>query len=109
MSIIANTPHLDALADEAMSKNRQEEYAMRCALLCRQYVPVEEGALRGSEVLHSDYRNGKLVYATPYAAKQYYVPMNHSASGTTDHWDEACAREHKSELIDYAKTLLLEG
>lgn len=109
MSVIVNTPHLDALASDDGSRKRQEEYAMRCALLVRDYVPMEEGALRGSEPTSSRYAEGQLIWSTSYAAKQYYVPMNHSRSGTTDHWDEACARDHKKDLIEYAKKMLTEG
>lgn len=109
MTVIANTPHLDALASDAGHRKRQTEYAMRCALLCRQYVPREEDALRDSEPLNSRYEDGLLTWNTPYAAKQYYVPMNHTTAGTRDHWDEECARNHKSELMDYARQLILEG
>lgn len=90
-------------------EKRQKEYAMRAALLCKQYVPVDETTLRSSEPSNSRCEQGLLIWNTPYAAKQYYVPQHHTEAGTCDHWDEACARDHKSELIDYAKKLIEEG
>ena len=84
---------------------RQEEFSMRCAFVMRQYVPVEESTLRNNEPVNSDYRAGKLIWNTPYAAKHYYVPMNHTDPGTTDHWDKACMAKHGKQLNEYAKAL----
>lgn len=87
---------------------RQELYAMRAAFLCRQYVPREEGYLRASEPLNSRYRQGVLIWNTPYASYQYYTPLAHTTAGTCDHWDEACAKENRAELLDFAKRLYEE-
>lgn len=107
MTVILDTSGLDSVISGHV--RRQTEYAMRAAFLCRQYVPREEGALRSSEPLSSRYPEGLLVWSTPYAAKQYYVPMSHTTAGTCDHWDEECARRHGDELRDYARKLLEEG
>lgn len=89
-------------------ERRQTEYAMRAAFLVRGYVPIEETALRNSEPMNSRYREGLLIWNTPYAAYQYYTPLNHSHAGTYDHWDEHCWQEHEYELLDYAKKLIEE-
>lgn len=109
MSVIVSTPMLDSLASGSGHRERQTEYAMRCALLVRPYVPRDESTLRASEPMNSRYGEGLLIWSTPYAAKQYYVPMNHTTEGTCDHWDEACARDRKQELEDYARRLMMEG
>ena len=108
MSVTMNTPGIDSLASETAHRRRQTEYAMRAAFLCRQYVPQEEGYLRNSQPMASDYAQGILTWSTPYAAKQYYTPMKHSTAGTTDHWDEACARAPGKNLADYARQQLWE-
>lgn len=105
MSITMNLPTLDKWANEAAQKKRLEEVSMRAAFLMRQYVPRDENTLRASEPLNSRYERGELVWNTPYAAKQYYVPMAHRTPGTTDHWDEAFQRNNMDELVKYTETL----
>lgn len=105
MSVTLSTPGLDELASQSAHKRRQTEYAMRAAFVMRQYVPVDEGTLRASEQLSSQYSEGLLRWTTPYALTQYEVPMRHTAAGTCDHWDEACWKAHGKDLIAYAETL----
>ena len=81
---------------------------MRAEEGMREYVPVEEGTLRGSAKLNSEFAAGELVWNTPYAARHYYVPMNHTEAGTTDHWDEAFWSEHAEDMKAYAAKLLEE-
>lgn len=105
MTVIINTPQLDALLSPAAQRKRQEEYAMRVAFVMRKYVPRDENTLRASEPLNSRYADGLLIWATPYAARQYSVPMTHTTPGTCDHWDEACAKNDMPALIEYAESL----
>lgn len=105
MTVVISTPQLDRLTSEAAKRKRQEEYAMRVALVMRKYVPRDENTLRASEPLNSRYAEGLLVWSTPYAATQYSVPMRHTTAGTCDHWDEACARNDMPGLLAYAETL----
>lgn len=107
MTVRLVTTGLDAVISG--HERRQELYAMRAALLCRRYVPREEGYLRASEPLSSRYRQGLLVWSTPYAAYQYYVPTSHTTAGTCDHWDERCAKDNRSELLGFARKLIEEG
>lgn len=105
MSVIISIPQIDKLLDPSAQRKRQEEYAMRVAFVMRKYVPREENTLRASEPLNSKYADGLLIWSTPYALRQYSVPMNHSTPGTCDHWDEACARNDMPGLIKYAESL----
>lgn len=105
MTVIISTTQLDAMIAPAARRKRQEEYAMRAALVMRKYVPKDENTLRASEPMNSRYADGLLIWATPYAARQYSVPMAHSTAGTCDHWDEACARNDMPALVKYAESL----
>lgn len=105
MTVVISTPQLDALLAPASQRKRQEEYAMRVALVMRKYVPRDENTLRASEPMNSRYADGLLIWSTPYAATQYSVPMAHSTAGTCDHWDEACARNDTPALVKYAESL----
>lgn len=105
MSVTIDLGGMERMFSKAEQEGRQEEYAMRCAFVMRKYVPMDEGFLRSSEPLNSDYRAGLLTWSTPYAARHYYVPMSHTTAGTTDHWDEACARNDMGALREYAESL----
>lgn len=105
MTVIINTPQIDSLLSPSAQKKRQEEYAMRVAFVMRKYVPRDENTLRASEPLNSKYTAGLLIWNTPYAARQYSVPMAHTTPGTCDHWDEAIARNDMPDLIRYAESL----
>ena len=105
MTVILNIKGIEKLADPAEAKKRQEEYAMRVAFVMRKYVPRDENTLRASEPLNSKCAEGLLIWSTPYAARQYSIPMRHTTSGTCDHWDEACARNDMPALIKYAESL----
>ena len=102
------TAGVDLVTVPAECRRRQRMYAMRAAHVMAQYVPIEEGTLRGSEKLSSDYDLGILTWNTPYAARQYYEPMNHTDPATTDHWDEKCQRENGDDLREFARQLFME-
>lgn len=105
MTVIINVPQIDNLLSPSAQKQRQEEYAKRVAFVMRKYVPRAEDALRDSEPMNSKYDEGLLIWNTPYALKQYSVPMNHTTPGTCDHWDEPVARNEMPGLIKYAESL----
>ena len=107
VSVEVATDGLDALLSTSERKRRQRLYAMRAAELMEPYVPLEEGDLRASEAINSDYDGGVLTWNTPYVARHYYEPMDHTAEGTTDHWDEAMWRDHAGDMERYAEALLM--
>ena len=48
-------------------KAKQEAFASRVAFDMRKHVPEDEGTLRDSEPMNSDYANGQIIWNTPYA------------------------------------------
>lgn len=105
MSVTIDLRGLDLMLSRREARRRQEEYAQRCAFVMRKYVPMDTGMLRSSEPMNSDYGRGLLTWSTPYAARHYYEPMEHSTKGTCDHWDEECARRDGAALRAYAESL----
>ena len=65
---------------------------------CNQYCKEDTGMLIASSYIHSDLNNGKLVWQTPYAARQYYeirtahTDVNSEASWR---WCEVAKANHK--------------
>lgn len=90
---------------EREHRKRQAEFSERAAFLMRKYVPQEEGTLRSSEPLNSNYAAGLVIWSTPYARKQYTVPMHHTTAGTTDHWCQAMKNRDMGKLVEYARHL----
>lgn len=105
MSVTIDLRGLDRMLSRTETEHRQEEYALYCAFRIRKYVPMVTGMLRNSEPMSSDYKRGLLTWTPPYAARHYYEPMEHSTSGTCDHWDEECARQDGAALRAYAESL----
>ena len=64
---------------------------------CNKYCKEDTGMLIMSSYIHSDLKNGKLVWQTPYAARQYYEirtaykDVNSSASWR---WCEVAKNNH---------------
>lgn len=69
-------------SEEALKK-KQAAFAQRVAFDMRKHVPVDEGTLRDSEPINSDYQNGQIIWNTPYAQ---YV-MNADSVRTTKNKD----------------------
>ena len=77
------------------------------------YVPFDTGTLKDSvNGASSDFKNGLLVYNTPYARKQYYLhPQGtdlHGAPGETErlrgsYWGQQAIADHKEELVQFAQ------
>lgn len=99
MTVTVRLDGLDAMEREG--RERQEEAARRAALMMRKYVPVDETTLRSSEPISSRYAAGLLIWNTPYADRQYSVPMRHTEPGVCDHWDEAWARNDMPAYLAY--------
>ena len=55
-----------------------------------------------------DYAAGILTWNTPYAARQYYEPMNHTTAGTTDHWDQEMMKNDGDDLREFARQLFFQ-
>lgn len=54
---------------ESELKAKQAAFAQRVAFDMRDHVPVDEGTLRDSADVASDYENGQIIWDTPYAKR----------------------------------------
>lgn len=76
---------------------------------CNYYCKQDQGNLIMSSYIHSDLKHGKLVWATPYAARQYYeittahTDVNPNASWK---WVEVARRLHKDEWARQAQAIV---
>lgn len=64
---------------------------------CNQYVKRDRGTLEASSYAHSRLTEGVLVWATPYAARQYWEIQTSLTPGRTWKWCETAKRRHLSE------------
>lgn len=107
MTVVADLSGLEGI--ERRHTDILEEASRRAEFEMRAYVPIDQGILRASGQLSSQFRQGLLVWSTPYAAAQYYIPMSHPVTGTTDHWDEAWARDRMGQWAEYVEKLYEEA
>lgn len=89
----------------------QYAFSQKVAATIDPYVPFDTGTLKNSVNQASDYKDGKLVYNTPYARKQYYLHEQgtdlHGARGETErhrgsYWGQRAIADHKDELEKFA-------
>lgn len=76
---------------------------------CNQYCKEDTGMLIASSFLHSRLDEGKLIWQTPYARRQYweirtaYQTVNHSASWR---WCEVAKKRHMGQWERQAQRLM---
>ena len=88
----------------------QFAFSQKVAATVDPYVPFDTGTLKNSVNQASDFKEGLLVYNTPYARAQYYLhPMGQSNElrGGTDrfrgsYWGQRAIADHKDELEKFA-------
>ncbi len=92
---------------------KQEAFARRVAFEMRDYVPVDEGTLRDSEPLASDYGAGTIEWSTPYARTVHDMPAEsirkEKNPRATSGWTEAAKRERGDAWREFAAKLMTEG
>ena len=87
----------------------QFAFSQKVADVVDKYVPFESGQLKGSvNGAASDFKNGLLVYNTPYARRQYYLHTQGQGLHGENHlrgsyWGQRAIADHKDELIQFAK------
>lgn len=64
---------------------------------CDPYVPFLTGALKNSARLHTVIGSGLVVYATPYARRQYYTNKGNGKRGRL--WFERMKNDHKGAIL----------
>ena len=75
---------------------------------CNEYCKEERGTLKASADLNSDLKHGLIVWATPYAARQYYMIPTASTDKNpkaTWRWCEAAKAACKDRWLEQAKRL----
>ena len=79
---------------------------------CNKYCKEREGDLIASSLVHSRPQEGKLIWQTPYAKRQYWViqtahkDKNPQASWK---WCEVAKQKHKAQWDRQAQKLFEEG
>ena len=76
---------------------------------CNKYCKMQEGNLIMSSFIHSDLKAGKLVWNTPYAARQYYeIPTAHTDMNpdASWRWCEVAKTRHKDDWGRQAQAIM---
>lgn len=93
-------------------KAKQAVFAKRVAFEMRDYVPLDEGTLRDSEPLASDYEAGLIEWQTPYAEHVHDLPQSSISKAKNpnarSHWPEEAKRERMDSWQEFARKMLEE-
>ena len=76
---------------------------------CNFYCKEDTGMLIMSSLIHSDLARGRLVWNTPYAARQYYaIPTAYKEvnPGASWRWVEVAQKAHKKEWARQAENIM---
>lgn len=73
---------------------------------CNEYVKIDSRALMLSSGYASKLHEGKLVWDTPYAKRQYWAIQTSLTPGRTWKWCETAKRKFKSDWAKLAEKLL---
>ena len=76
---------------------------------CNQYVKYQHGTLESSSHSHSKLGEGKLIWATKYAKRQYWEIKTSLTPGRTWKWCETAKRKHKDTWRRIAEKALREN
>lgn len=85
----------------------QFAFSQKVAATVDPYVPFDTGTLKNSVNQASDFKEGLLVYNTPYARRQYYLHEQgkglHGENGLCgSYWGQRAIADHKDELEKFA-------
>ena len=99
-------PDFGAEKTAALQK-AQYALAQEAAKLIDSYVPFDTGTLKNSVNQASNFKEGLLVYNTPYARRQYYLHEQgtclHGETGLRgSYWGQRAIADHKDELEKFA-------
>ena len=89
-------------------KNGLEMLSSQILRDCNRYCKEDTGMLIMSSYIHSDLKNGRLVWQTPYAARQYYAirtayhDVNSEASWR---WCEVAKNNHQERWGRHAQAI----
>ena len=127
VSIQIDTSRLDRNFREA-----QKKLNMQIVADCDEYIPMQQGALRGSVNYPNGIYGDEISWNTPYAHYQYMgelyltedgrsfaskgepkyptgIPLNYHHPGTGSHWFETAKEIHQQEWTDLVKREIGKG
>ena len=76
---------------------------------CNEYVKVDQHTLEMSSLEHSIPKEGKLIWQTPYAKRQYWEIRTSLTPGRTWRWCETAKRKHKERWAKLAERGMKEN
>ena len=76
---------------------------------CNQYVKLDRGTLEGSSYSHSQLGEGRLIWETPYARRQYWEIRTSLTPGRTWKWCETAKRKYNKEWRRIAEKAMREN
>ena len=76
---------------------------------CNEYCKEDQHTLINSSLAHSQPKNGKLIWETPYAKRQYWAIRTSLTPGRTWKWCETAKRKNKQRWRELAEKGLREN
>ena len=124
--------HIDTSRIDNNIRNAQKVLNMQVVADCDEYIPMQQGALRGSGNYPDGIYGGEIAWNTPYAHYQYMgelyltedgrsfafrgerkyptgLPLQQHHPGTADHWVERAKQAHCEQWIDLVKREVGKG
>lgn len=124
--------HIDTSRIDNNIRNAQKVLNMQVVADCDEYIPMQQGALRGSVNYPDGIYGGEISWNTPYAHYQYMgelyltedgrsfafrgerkyptgLPLQQHHPGTADHWFERAKQAHCEQWIDLVKREVGKG
>ena len=124
--------HIDTSRIDNNIRNAQKALNMQVVADCDEYIPMQQGALRGSVHYPDGIYGGEIAWNTPYAHYQYMgelyltedgrsfafrgerkyptgLPLQQHHPGTADHWFDRAKQAHCEQWIDLVKREVGKG
>ena len=124
--------HIDTSRIDNNIRNAQKALNMQVVADCDEYIPMQQGALRGSVHYPDGIYGGEIAWNTPYAHYQYMgelyltedgrsfafrgerkyptgLPLQQHHPGTEDHWFDRAKQSHCEQWIDLVKREVGKG
>ena len=124
--------HIDTIRIDNNIRNAQKALNMQVVADCDEYIPMQQGALRGSVNYPDGIYGGEIAWNTPYAHYQYMgelyltedgrsfafrgerkyptgLPLQQHHPGTADHWFDRAKQAHCEQWIDLVKREVGKG
>lgn len=102
MRVTIDVSRVEARVHEAWGKAL---YALSTEILadCNEYCKADQHTLRNSSMIHSRPQEGRLIWQTPYARRQYWEIQTALTPGTCWKWCEAAKARRSARWQDLAQ------